>query len=487
MKQLFLDYIPYATRVALVEDGQVIEYSVERTSFRGIVGNIYKGKVKNTVSGMNASFVDIGLPRNGFLQMGESLVDSTGLEVVRTQKNIKVSPGDIIMCQVIKDQFGTKGARLTMDVSIPGNFLVILPNTNYIGISRKIEDLSTRERLENLVKSVAPVNTGFIIRSAAKDAEAEDIINEVKMLENLWVEVQKKYNNAAESTVVFEESALIDRTIRDLSNEGIEEIIVNDEMVKEELRKKMPRIKITYYDGDENIMVHYKLAKQLNHVCDHKVVMENGGSIVIDRTEALTVIDVNSGKYVSDLGLEESVFKTNMAAAEEIAKQVRIRNISGIIIVDFIDMFNDDHKEQVIECLRQSLKKDRLKTTALGMTELGLVEFTRKKTRLPICDYLLQDCEECLTGKRFSDTQIAFMLRDDLYNYLKSSNLKEIYVTIHPDIYKVIQDSNLMSKLVIGAWKNIDINLVIDDTINPSKYLFSDDVPNICQDFIKLV
>jgi len=486
MKRLILDYIPYCTRVALVDDGELVEFSVEKTAFRGIVGNIYKGQVKNTISGMKASFVDIGLQRNGFLQMGDSLVDPNALDTFRPQNNLKVSPGDIIMCQVVKDQFGTKGARLTTDISIPGNYLVILPNTSYIGISRKIENLSRREHLEKLIKSIAPENIGFIIRSAANDADDNELINEAKILESIWNDVQYKYNKASIASVVFEESSLVDRAIRDLINEKIDEIVVNDEALKEEIEKSSVKVDVKYFEGDEDIMTHYNITDQINHICDHKVNMDNGGSIVIDRTEALTVIDVNSGKFVSDLGLADSVYKTNLAAANCIAKQVRLRNISGIIIVDFIDMFNEQHKENVVEALKNALKKDRLKTTAVGMTELGLVEFTRKKTRLPIADYLLQDCEECLTGKRFSDTQIAFMLKDELYGFIKESKTNDIYITLNPDIYQIISESNMMAKLLIGSWKDKNIYINLDDTVGHSNYIIDTQMPLSDDEFIKL-
>ncbi|MCQ2602572.1 MAG: Rne/Rng family ribonuclease, partial [Clostridia bacterium] len=389
MKKLLIDYNPYCVRAALVENGELVEFGVEHATMRGLVGNIYKGKVENVLSGMKAAFVNIGLERNGFLYVGDSLVDSARLKNGREPIELNVSPGDTVMCQVVKDQFGTKGARLTLDVSIPGYFLVLLPKSNFFGVSRKIENDERRAYLEEFVKTLCPQNMGFIIRSAADKASDVDIENEAQSLLNEWKKVEQDYLKAPQKSIVFKEAELLERAIRDTYSEGVESVIVNDETLANELESKLGKGKVEFYKGDKNIFAHYKISAQVNRLADRRVNMGNGAYLIIDKTEALTVIDVNTGKFVGDKDLEDTVFKTNMVAAEEIAKQLRLRNISGIVVIDFIDMTVEEHKTEVIEHLKTALKKDRLKTSSVEMTSLGLVELTRKKTSLPVDDLML--------------------------------------------------------------------------------------------------
>lgn len=477
MKQLILDYTPYCTRAALVEDGAMIEFSVEQANVRGLVGNIYKGKVENVLEGMKAAFVNIGLERNGFLYVGESRVDKTRLQSVMPLNDRPVSPGDVIMCQVIKDQFGQKGARLTRDITIAGYYLVLLPNSDFIGVSRRIENDKRREYLEQFVKSICPPNTGFIIRSAAAKASDLDILNDADNLMGIWAKVQSDFIRAPEKSMVFEEASLFERAIRDTFCEDVDKVIVNDDSVAERLKGNIGKAKIEKYVGERNIMSHYGLSSQINHLCDHKVPVAGGAYIVIDKTEALTVIDVNTGKFVGSTDLEDTVFRTNMMAAEEIARQLRLRNISGIVIIDFIDMQLEEHRTQVLETLKAALKHDRLKTSTVGMTSLGLVELTRKKTRLPLDDFMLQPSKYVEGGFVKSDAQLAFMLRDELVDYLLSHGYDTVYVGVCKGVYDVVFESNLMQRNITASWQGKQIYLYVSDSMRRDCFTMSDTAP----------
>ena len=477
MKQLVLDYTPFCTRAALVEDGEMIDFSVERASVRGIVGNIYKGKVENVLGGMQAAFVNIGQERNGFLYMGDTLVDSRCLNSKMPPKRFNVSAGDVIMCQVVKDSFGQKGARLTMDITLPGYYVILLPLSVFFGVSRKIENSERRTHLEDFVRSVCPEGMGCIIRSAAKKASDKDITEEIERLILLWHKVQEDYKRTPEKEVVFEDASLFERALRETFSEDVDKVIVNDERIAKILEGKVGEAKCEVYDGERNIMRHFGLDKQINHLCDQKVSFRSGAYIVIDKAEALTVIDVNTGKFVGTSDLEDTVYKTNLAATECIARQLRIRNISGIVIIDFIDMQSQEHRDSVVEALQNALKKDRMKTSTVGMTALGLVELTRKKTRLPLDDFMLQPCDNCVGGFVTSDAQLAFMLRDDLVDYILDSKSDVIYVGAHPNVVDMIFESKILQNRIKNGWKDKHIFFYADDCLSREKWTISDKQP----------
>ncbi len=478
MKQLILDYTPYCTRAAYVEDGELLEFHVEKTSVRGLVGNVYKGKVENVLGGMKAAFVNIGLERNGFLYVGDSLVDNKGLHNAIPQKHFNISAGDIIMCQVVKEQFGQKGARLTTDITLPGYYIVLLPTSEYIGVSRKIENVKRREYLEQFVKSVCPSGMGCIIRTAAGSASDNDIRQEIEHLAKLWNKIEQDFAKAQEKSLVFEDASLFERALRETFSEDLDSVVVNDELVAKQLEGKVGRAKIEVYSGARNIMAHFNLSAQINHLCDHNVIMPNGAYIVIDKTEALTVIDVNTGKYVGTTDLEDTVFKTNLCAAESIAKQLRLRNISGIVIIDFIDMQLQEHRDAVIEKLKEALKHDRQKTATVGMTSLGLVELTRKKTRLPVDDFMLQPHKDCQGGFVISDAHLTFMLRDELVDFIIANKCDEAYVGLNPDIFATAIETSIMQRQISTVWKNKKIYLYSADVAR-DKFLISEKAPEI--------
>ncbi len=470
MKKLFIDYNPNCVRVALSEDGELIDFSVERASMRELVGNIYKGKVENVLSGMKAAFVNIGLQRNGFLYTGDSLVDNGKVNPKRDQQTLNVSPGDVIMCQVVKEQFGMKGARLTTDITLPGYFLVLLPRSSFIGVSRKIENEERRNYLEDFVHSIAPPNMGFIVRSAADRASDEDLIVEADKLVRLWEKIQMDYYRTETCSAVFKDAMLLERAIRDTFSEDVESIVVNEPRVAHHLDGKVGEAKIEVYYGERNIMAHYGLSQQINNLASRRVDLENGAYLVIDKTEALTVIDVNTGRFVGTKDLEDTVYKTNMLAAQEIAKQLRVRNISGIVIIDFIDMTDEGHKEEVVEFLRNNLKKDRLKTTVVSMTNLGLVELTRKKANLPVDNFMLTPCTSCMGGYVISSEQLIFILRDEMIDYFIKKRPDTLLVRVNPEICDKIFETNIMYNEAQNLWKHNRVYFLADNSLNRDQF-----------------
>lgn len=462
MKQLFIDYNPYFVRAALAEEGELVEFGVEHVASRGHVGNIYKGKVENVLGGMKAAFVNIGLERNGFLYVGDAA------DGVR-----KVSPGDIVMCQVVKEQMGTKGARLTTDVTLPGYTLVLLPTGGFRGVSRKIESDERRAHLERLVSSVCPQNMGFIVRSAAVKARDEEITRELDALIALWDKIKENYASTAPTSVVYREAQLLERAIRDNYAEEVDRIVVNEPLLAKRLSSRMTKIAVEYYAGKRNIFRHFGLSEQIDRLADRKVMLENGAYLVVDRTEALTVIDVNTGRFVGTHNLEDTVFRTNMTAAVQVAKVLRARNISGIVVVDFIDMQTEEHKRAVVDKLREELKKDRLKTSAVAMTGLGLVELTRKRTRLSADTFMLEPCESCQGGFVVSATHLALKLRDELTEYSLVNDFGSFIARVNPSVVERVFAYRVMARESAELWKDKRVYLIPDTSLARDEFVIS--------------
>lgn len=474
MKKLFIDYHPKRVRVAMTENGELVEFYIERASQPKLVGNIYKGRVVNVLAGMKAAFVNIGLEKNAFLYVGESLVDRADLakSPLAMPQKLKVSAGDDILCQVVKDHFGTKGVRISQNVSLPGRLLVIMPQMSYIGISHKITDEDVRARLEKLVAANCPPNTGFIVRTEAAKAADEEIVAEMKLLINKWNNIKKSYEKTPEGTPVYEEGDLIFRTIRDLLSSDIDEIIVNNEIVYRDLNEKLSAIYpdkdiLTLYEGKDNFLYHFNLAGKIDKLLKRKVVLKNGAYLIVDRTEALTVIDVNTGRYVGDTDLEETVFQTNLTAAEEIAKQLRLRNIGGIIVIDFIDMEKEEHQKEVVERLHKALLADRVRTSVPVMTSLGLVELTRKKTRSMIDGILLRECPYCHGDSYvYSEEFVIMKIREYLVNLFNGENPKNVLITVHPDVCEKIFSLRYLATDCMTLWRAKRIYIIPESNMH---------------------
>lgn len=477
MKKLFIDYHPKRVRVALAENGELVEFYVERATQPKLVGNIYRGKVVTVLEGMKAAFVNIGLEKNAFLYVGESLVDQSHIKSpLAMPTKLAVAPGDDVMCQVVKDQFGTKGVRISQNISLPGRLLVIMPQMCYVGVSHKIIDEAERSRLEKLVSDNCPPNTGFIVRTEAVKASDEEILKEMNALISKWNHLVESYEKAKSCNMIYEEGDLIFRTIRDFLSDDIDAIVVNNENVLRDLNERLVEIYpnkniLELYNGPRPFLSYYNLTNQIEKLLKRKVVLKNGSYLVIDRTEALTVIDVNTGKYVGDNNLEETVFKTNMLAAVEIAKQLRLRNIGGIIVIDFIDMANEAHKEAVVAELRRVLLKDRIRTSNPVMTSLGLVELTRKKTRSMIDGVMLRECPYCHgDGYVHSEEFVIMKIRETLIDLFNGSNPLSALVTVNPDVYNKIFSLRYLSSDCARIWLGKRIYVIPDEAVHAEAF-----------------
>lgn len=466
-------------KVALTEGGRLAEFHLEDANTQKYVGNVYRGRVVNVVQGMQAAFVDIGLEKNAYLFVGASAVDNNNDLVsgsIRRDSRLSVSCGDEIMVQVVKDPFGTKGVRVTQDITLPGRYVVLMPQNPYVGISRKIENEGRRERLVKLAESVNADGMGFIIRTAAEHAEKGDIIREIRALQKIYHDILKSYGESSAPAIVHRESDIEIRTIRDMLNSDTEAIYINDEKTCENLRSQfsylMPKkVGLFKYVDAIDLLENAGLSPAIEKILNRKVVLNNGAYLIIDRTEALTSIDVNTGKFVGVNNLEETVFQTNLVAAEEIARQLRLRNVGGIIVVDFIDMEDQSHREAVIARLREEVKKDRTRTTVMGMTSLGLLELTRKKTRKDVRALLTKACPYCHgDGVVLGDGYVITKIRKKLYSYFNENPSEAILLSVTPTVFANMFSSRAFESECNGIWSEKRIYVLPVATNRPDEF-----------------
>jgi ribonuclease G len=401
-EEILINVTPPETRVALIENGVLQEVIIERTRARGLVGNIYKGEVCRVLPGMQAAFVDIGLSRAAFLHLS----DLPSQELARKgSENIEhyLQEGQHIVVQVVKDPLGTKGARLTTDISIPSRFQVYMPYSCMIGVSQRIECESERVRLRACIEQFKAQQEcgGFIARTAAECAEEDILIADMTFLLKLWESINEKIATAPAKSFIHKDLPLSIRTLRDLYKEGIDRIRVDSKETYQKLLEFahafVPDIVdvIEHYAGECPVFDIYNVEDEIRKALERKVKLKSGGYLIFDQTEAMTTVDVNTGGYVSGRNLEETIFKTNLEATQTIARQLRLRNLGGIIIIDFIDMKSDEHKKQVLQALERNLEKDRAKTKITEVSALGLVEMTRKRTRESLEHILCEPCSAC--------------------------------------------------------------------------------------------
>lgn len=476
MKQIFISAQDRTKSVCIVEDKKLVEFWVERETRDRIVGNIYLGKVMNVLPGMDSAFVNIGLERNAFLYAGDVLGGEDASTIAIKDLNIKV--GDDILVQVVKDQFGNKGARITMNISLAGRGLILMPQIDYVGVSRKIVDENVKQELVDFVDSIRKPGHGYIIRTQATSCSKEELKQEAQDLELKWERILEEKRHTSAPNIVYQDKNLTERAVRDMLRSDVDEVIVDDEKTFEELKLAFPHVcrakpdlfKL-YTRKDEQIFFAYNLKSQLENILERKVVMDNGAYLVIDRTEALTVIDVNTGKYVGERDLSNTLFETNKIAAVEIARQLRLRNIGGIVIVDFIDMDKQEQIDAVMEILQQELNKDRIKTSLIGMTPLGLVEITRKKTTSMISDIMLQPCPYCGgDGYIVSDEHVAEKIKNDLRNIFRNEKNSTVIITVAPSVFNKIFAYRIFEKECMKYWSDKRIYLVPNSNYHIEKY-----------------
>lgn len=453
MKQIIIDVNGIDTQVAFVENGRLIEFFTNRDDTNRINGNIIKGKVENILPGMESAFVNIGRNKNSFLYVNdlrefeEKFLDGIKNSDRPIEEILRI--GDEVVVQVIKEPRGTKGARVTTHYTIPGKYLVLMPNNDYIGISKKIKDENERERLYSILSEIKPNKVGVIIRTDAFGKDELYFEREMEYLIKKWEEIESKMSKAPIGQVLYDDDNLIKRVIRDIFNNDVDELIINDENSYWDIIDYISafsdnslNLKVKLYSKDKPIFEEYSIVRELNQALSTTVWLKCGGYLVIERTEALVSIDVNTGKNVGIHNLEETVVETNLEAAKEIAIQLRLRNLSGIIIIDFIDMKLEEDKLKVLEGLEKALENDRIKNNIVHFTDLGLIEMTRKRVGNPLANDFLEICPEC---NGLGHIKSKGTILTNIFNELKISgeeaDVNRINLYLSPDMHEFIMDN----------------------------------------------
>ncbi len=396
------------THIATLEGRSMVEYTVAKGAdeTNQIDGNIYLGRIQNVLPGMELAFVDIGIPKNGVLYRGDVTFEADEMEgAPSNDKRIEemIKSGQMIICQVTKNAIGAKGARLTQEVSIPGRFAVLVPNSSTIGISKRLPD-GERRRLRKIIDDVKPERHGIIIRTAAEGVSAEDLARDVTSLSEKWSAIEAEVAKSSQPRLIYRDLDLAVRVLREELNDDYRGVIIDDRDLYEKVREYVLAVnpeladRIEFYDRTTEelpLFERYFVHEQLHRALDRKVFLPSGGSLIIERTEALTVVDVNTGKNVGTTNLEETVFRNNLEAAEEVARQLRLRDIGGIIVIDFIDMEPRANREAVASALRQALSRDKTRTQVFDISELGLVEMTRKRVNEGLLESVSRICTVC--------------------------------------------------------------------------------------------
>ena len=485
-KKIVINVADHETRVALLEDGNIAELFIEQGDASDIAGNIYKGKVQRVLPGMQAAFVDIGLKQAAFIYVSDVIGgnyspiedflnnnsstedDIPYISSIRRDSPIEelITEGQEMMVQAAKAPMGSKGARLTTHISLPGRFLVLMPASEHIGISRRIEDDTERNRLKATVESIRENNFGYIVRTAAEAVQEEKLKYEMGFLNNLWESIQQKYQTAPAPYLLHKEVAVSLRAVRDLLLHEAEKLIIDSrsgyESILKFLDEFMPSLKdsVEFYEGLEPIFDSFNLEADISRALKKKVWLKSGGYIVIELTEALVAIDVNTGRYVGKYNLEETILKTNLEAVKEIAYQVRLRDIGGIIIIDFIDMEKKSNQEKVFNVLKEALKKDRSKTHVLPISELGLIQMTRKRIRKPLTRILCEPCFYCDgEGYLISKQTICYNIYREILRESRDMIGVKVSLRVNPEIAELLYGEE--SHIIVAVERVIGRQIVI--------------------------
>jgi len=470
--------------VAVIENGVLQELHLERTLSLGIVGNIYKGKVARVLPGMQAAFVDIGLDRNGFLHAGDiaktdpAFIDQPQREIPPIQDLVR--EGASVQVQVLKDPMGSKGARLTTELSIPSRNLVYMPRGKGIGVSQKIDSEHERTRLTELVQQLMDkdqIEGGIIVRTLAESASDDDIANDLAFLMRVWRHADAVMQSANPASAVHEDIPLALRTLRDLVHDNLEKVRIDSNETFEKAlafaNEFIPEVadKIEYYPGEQPLFGLYSVEQEIQNAMKRQVVLKSGGDLIIDQTEAMTTIDVNTGSFVGKRNHQETLFKTNLEAASEIARQLRLRNSGGIIIIDFIDMQNVQHKQQVIDALSSAIAKDRVKVNITDMSPLGLVEITRKRTRESLEHLMCEPCPACGGRGMIKTVQtICYEILREVLREDRQFKARSYTIVASTEVVKLLLDEEASSLADLQDFIQRPISLQVDQHCQQQQY-----------------
>ena len=453
MNQIIISINDFEERAALLENEELSEIFIQRNEQNRINGNIYKARVANVLPGMESAFLELGLEKNAFLHIRDFREFEekylNGIENSKRPIDEILKRGDEIIVQILKEPRDDKGARVTTHYTIPGRYMVLMPNNSHIAISQKIKDCDERKRLETLIDSLKPKKMGVIIRTAAKGKTDLHLKKEIEYLVEKWKNIEKRFKSSRVGDVLYCDNDMITRTVRDVFSNCVDELIIDDEKRYWEIVDYVKafsdnsfKTKVKLFESSLHIFDHYGVTKGLETALNERVWLNCGGYLIIQKTEALISIDVNTGKNIGTLNLEETIVQTNIEAAIEIARQLRIRNLSGIIIIDFIDMKVEDDKLRVIEILEENLKKDRIKNNIIHFTDLGLVEMTRKRQGNPLAKYYQQPCPTCNgTGVVKSKENIVLDILREIRELAEEEDINGIMLTTTIELYNFILET----------------------------------------------
>jgi len=451
-ESILINVTPQETRVAVLEQGAVQELHIERSTSLGLVGNIYRGEVCRVLPGMQSAFVEIGLQRAAFLHVAD-ILECNGAETEKTIQEV-LHEGQPLIVQVVKEPLGTKGARLTTQISIAGRFLVYLPQQQHIGVSQRIEDEKERELLRDRLTRLLPADRkgGYIIRTMSEAATDEELRADIEYLQKVWSNIETASRGAADRSLIFRDLNLPMRILRDVVNENTDHILVDSRETFQSLldfaehyaASAVKRLRL--YQGDRPLFDFYNVESEIEKAMSRKVELKSGGYLIFDQTEALTTVDVNTGGFVTGGSLSDTIFKTNLEASQCIARQLRLRNLGGIIIVDFIDMDEEDQKTAVLEELRKGVAKDRARVGISGFSALGLVEMTRKRTRESLAHILCESCEACQGRGEVKTAQtVCYEIFRELLRHARQFSAKEFRVLASQKVIDLLVDEESQS------------------------------------------
>ena len=496
MQDILINWTPQETRVAIVEHGAVQELHVERALERGLVGNIYAGKVVRVLPGMQSAFIDVGLERAAFLHVADVQINGVtprgaiaaargdaAAGALPTPIERLVFEGQTLTVQVVKDPMGTKGARLSTQISIAGRLLVFLPQDDHIGISQKIASHELREQLRVRMGVLARVpdgagpQGGFILRTNAEEASDDELGDDIRYLRKTWGLVRDKSFKSPPGTLLHQDLSLIERVLRDLAHDGTHAVRIDSQMQFEQLqrfgREFTPTsvAKLEHYRGERPIFDLFNIDDEIAHALTRRVELKSGGYLIIDQTEALTTVDVNTGGFVGARNFDDTIFKTNLEAAQAIARQLRLRNLGGIIIIDFIDMTREEHQSAVLAELRKRLARDRTKVTVSGFTQLGLVEMTRKRTRESLAHLLCETCPVCQgRGQVKTPRSICYDILREILREARQFSPKEFRIVASAAVVEMLLDEESQHLAGLSDFIGKPISLQLEAAGSSERY-----------------
>ena len=485
-EDILINVTPYETRVAVVFQGAVQELHVERAAERGLVGNIYLGRVSRVLPGMQSAFIDIGLDRAAFLHVADIWSDKNARERhedAHRPIEKQLHEGQSLLVQVIKDPIGTKGARLSTQVSIAGRMLVYLPQDNHIGISQRIENEAERAQLRDRVQALLPreqgepIKGGFIVRTMAEDATDAELAADIGYLHTTWQRIRADMLSAPAASLLYQDLSLAQRVLRDIANDATTSILIDSRenftalMRFAETFTPSMRERLQHYQGERPVFDLYGIDEEIAKALARRVDLKSGGYLIIDQTEAMTTIDVNTGGFVGLRSFDDTIFKTNLEASQTIARQLRLRNLGGIIIVDFIDMQASEHRDAVLSELRKALSRDRTRVTVNGFSQLGLVEMTRKRTRESLAHVLCEPCETC-SGRGVVKTArtICYEILREILREAKQFNPKEFRVLASQTVIDMFLEEESQNLAMLGDFIGKPISLAVETLYSQEQY-----------------